>query len=352
MKIKLLLFACFIVWLQGCDSDDDDNVRGEYQSGVLVANEGAFQKSTASVTHFNPETHSLTQNIFKNAAGLFAGDVLQSITLDGDRGYLVLNGSNAIEIVDHNTFKSVATFTDPELDKPRYVQVINGKAYISVWGPYDANFSLIDSYVLVVDTKSLAVVDKIDTDEGVENLLYDGNRLFASNWNYGGSHTLAVINPSANELVDQIELAEGPAGMVMDANNKLWVITTGTFQGNDGKLFRIDPANLTIEDVIELSLNPDTNLAITTDKKNLVYSDGNLIYKISIAETQAPTQPWIVASDVQELYALDINPGNGEVYVGDARDYSSPGKVFVYHEDGSFKESFESGISPTQFIFK
>jgi hypothetical protein len=101
-----------------------------------------------------------------------------------------------LKLVDHNTFESLGTFTDPELDKPRYVQIINGKAYISVWGPYNSSFSLVDSYVLVVDTKSLAVVDKIDTDEGVENLLYDGTRLFASNYNYGASNTLAVINPS------------------------------------------------------------------------------------------------------------------------------------------------------------
>jgi hypothetical protein len=94
------------------------------------------------------------------------------------------------------------------------------------------------------------------------------------------------------------------------------------------------------------------DLSITSDKKNLVYSDGNLIYKVSITSTQAPTEPWITASDVQAMYALDINPGNGDVYVGDARDYSSPGTIHVYHADGSFKESFESGISPTQFIFK
>lgn len=352
MRIKLLLFVCFIVWLQGCDSDDDDNFKGDYASGVVVANEGGFQKNNATVTHFNPNTHALVQNIFKNAAGLYAGDVLQSITLSGDRGYLVLNESNVIEIVNHNTFESVATFSDPEMVKPRYLEVINGKAYISVWGPYDSNFSLVDSYVLVVDLNSLAVVDKIDTDEGVENLLYDGSRLFASNYNYSSSNTLAVINPANNTLVDQIELAPGPAGMVMDANNKLWVITAGTYNGDDGKLFRVNPSTLDIEDVIELNLNPETDLTITPDKKNLVYSKGNVIYKLSITSTEAPTEPWITASDVQVMYALNINPENGEVYVGDARDYSSPGTVYVYHADGTFKESFEAGISPTQFIFK
>jgi YVTN family beta-propeller protein len=351
MKIKFLLLVCAVVFLQNCDSDDD-LVKGEYQSGVLVMNEGGFGSNNATVTHFNPSSHSLAQNIFKNAGGQFAGDVLESMAMDGDKGYLVLNGSNAIEIINHNTFQSITTFTDSDLDKPRYVQVINGKAYISVWGPYDANYSLVDSYILVVDTESLSVVDKIDTDEGVENLLYYGNRLFASNYNYGASSTLAVIDPTNNTVIDQVDLAEGPAGMVLDSKNKLWVITEVTFDGNDGKLFRINPSTLDIEDEIELNINPDTDLAITPDKKNLIYSKGTSIYKISNTDTQAPSEAWIEATGVQELYALDVNPDNGDVYIGDALNFTSPGKVYVYNSDGTFKESFECGINPTQFIFK
>src|SRR5688500_362452 len=351
MKLKFLLCISIAVVLLACDSDSDP-VKGEYQSGVLIANEGGFMANNGSVTYFNPSTKLTSQNIFKNAAGLFAGGILQSISIDGDRGYLVLNGSNTIEIVNHNTFESVATFTTAELDKPRYVQVIDDKAYISVWGAYDANYSLVDSYVLVVDTKTLSVVDKIDTDEGVDNLLYNGSRLFASNNNFGNSSTVAVIDPSNNELIDQVELAAGPAGMVLDANNKMWVITQGTYAGNDGKLFRLNTTTLAIEEDIDLNMNPDGDLAITPDKKNLIYNDGTSIYKIAITDTQAPSQPWISAANVQELYALEVNPDNGDLYIGDAKDFSSPGTVYIYNADGTFKESFESGINPTQFVFK
>jgi hypothetical protein len=353
MKIRFLLFVCLITLFIGCDSDNDP-VKGEYQSGVLVVNEGGFNANNGTVSYFNPSSHTLTQNIFKNEAGLFAGNVLQSISIDGDKGYLVLNGGNTIEIVNHHTFESISTFTSPELEKPRYVQVVNGKAYISVWGAYDVNYSLIDSYILVVDTETLSVVDKIDTDEGTENLLYNGSRLFASNYNFGYSNTLAVIDPSNNELIDQIELADGPAGMVLDVNNKLWVITKGTDAGNDGKLFRINPTTLDIEEEIELGVNPgaDADLDITPDKRFLIYSSDNSIYKISISDTNAPPSSWIEATDVLNFYALDVNPENGDIYVGDAVDFSSPGKVYVYHADGTFKETFDSGINPTQFIFK
>ena len=104
-------------------------------------------------------------------------------------------------------------------------------------------------------------------------MLYHGSRLFASNYNYGGSNTVAVINPSNSTLVDQIELAEGPAGMVMDANNKLWVITTGTYLVMMESFFGLIHLRWLVEDEIELNINPSTDLTITPDKKSLVYGE-------------------------------------------------------------------------------
>src|SRR5258706_8321587 len=194
-KSSLLIALAISFSIVSCTKSSDP-VKGKYQTGTLIVNEGAFGSANGDVTYYNVSSTLLEQTIFKNVNGTFAGDVLQSITIDGDNGYLVLNGSNKIEIIDDNTFKSKSIFTDKLLDKPRYLQVINGKAYISVWGPYDANFSLTGSYVLVVDVKTLQVVTSIATDAGVENLLYNGKYLFASNYNFGSSSTVSIIDPS------------------------------------------------------------------------------------------------------------------------------------------------------------
>jgi hypothetical protein len=355
--IFLTLAFAAVIFLSGCESDDEpakveEQEPSPYKSGVLILNEGGFGAGNATINHYNPSSGETKENIFKNAQG-FAGDVLQSLTIHGDRAYLVLNGSNKIEIANDTSFVGTHTFTAPALDKPRYVEVIDGKAYISVWGKYaDNGYTLVDSYVLVMNTQTLQVVDTIRTDEGVENLLYNGEYLFASNFNFGSSSTLAIIDPSDNTLVDQIELAAGPAGMVLDKNDKLWVITSGTYQGNNGKLFRINTTTLEVEAEIELGSNPGGDLSITPDKSNLVYSAGSNIYKMSIDADAAPAEEWIEATDVVALYALGINPETGEVYVGDALNYATAGKVYVYKADGTFKTSFTTGISPTQFVFR
>ncbi len=51
--------------------------------------------------------------------------------------------------------------------------------------------------------------------------------------------------------------------MVLDVNNKLWVISTGTYAGNDGKLFRVDPSTFDIEQTIDLGANPGGDIGIS-----------------------------------------------------------------------------------------
>jgi hypothetical protein len=351
MNMRYFLFLVLVSALTACH-DDEKAPKGKYELGVVVVNEGGFGASNGTLTHFNSTSGEAEQNIFKSTGSQFAGNVVQSLTIAGDKGYIVVNGDNKIQIVNAKTFEGISTITNSDIVAPRYVQVIDNKAYISVWGPYDDNYSLIDSYVLVYDLNTNATVKKIDTDEGVENLVYNGEKLFASNYNFGGSSTVAVINPSDNTLVKQIEVGPGPAGMVIDNNKKLWVITSGTYQGNDGKLSRINTSTLAVEGEIALGLNPDADLSMTSDKKNLIFSSGQAVYKLSIDATAAPTTPFIDASDVTTPYALGVDPTTSEVYIGDALNFATPGSIFIYNADGTKKTSFPSGINPTQFVFR
>jgi YVTN family beta-propeller protein len=196
------------------------------------------------------------------------------------------------------------------------------------------------------------VIKKIETDEGTDNLLFGGKYLFASNHNFGGSNSVAVIDPTTNSLVKHIELASGPAGSVLDSNGKLWVICTGDFGAANGQLFRIHPETLEVEKSIDLNVNPDADLGITPDKSNLIYSVGSSIYSISILATVAPVDKLFEAEDVVYNYAVNVDPDNGTIWIADALNFSTEGKVYVYTHSGVPVTSFNAGISPTQVMFK
>lgn len=352
--LTVLIASIFVI---SCDDDNPSPVveqpeeKSKYETGVLIVNEGGFGSGNGSVTWYHDSLDALEQNIFKAPGIQFAGDVAQSLTIHGDSAFLVLNGSNRIEIFRADSVGSLGAITHTDIVSPRYMEVIGGKAYISVWGPYDDNFSLIDSYVLAYDLAT-GSTKKIDTDEGTENLLYNGEKLFASNYNYGSSSTIAVINPDTDQLIQHIDLNAGPAGMVLDVNNDLWVITTGTFNGQDGRLYRINTNTLQIEQTIELNKNPETDLSITPDGTALIFSANQVIYKMDITSESAPSSPFITLERVTTPYALNVDPNSGYIYVGDALDFASAGRVYVYTGDGEFKTDFETGINPTYFVFR
>lgn len=352
MQAKFFLLILFIVSLLAINcSKSNDVVLGAYQSGVLIVNQGNFSSANGDVTYYNPLSETIDQNIFNKVNGSFAGSDVQSLTIDGSNGYLVTSGGNSIEVININTFKLSSTFTDPLLINPRYLTAVNGKAYVSAWGAYDASYNLTKSYLLVFDTKTQQLVDTIGTDPGSESVLYNGKYIFVSNNNFGGSSTVSVIDPSLDKQIKKITLSAGPAGMVLDANNKLWVIANGTYGGNDGALYRIDATSFLVEQTINLSANPGNSLVTSPDKKTLYYFISNSVYQIGIDATTAPAAVWINNSDFVALSSLGVD-ASGNVYVGDALDYSSPGKVYIYKTDGSLKTQITSGIDPTQFIFR
>jgi DNA-binding beta-propeller fold protein YncE len=161
---------------------------------------------------------------------------------------------------------------------------------------------------------------------------------------------LAVINPSDNTLVKQITLSAGPAGMIVDANNKLWVVCSNS---GAGKLFRINPTTLAIEQTINITAgSPRTSIAVSPDKQNVFYMVGKSVYRLPITATVESTQSLFSATEVKTFYAFNVDPNNGDIWIGDALNYTSVGKTFVYSSSGVLKTSFETGINPTQFVFK
>jgi YVTN family beta-propeller protein len=229
--------------------------------------------------------------------------------------------------------------------------VINNKAYVSIWGAYDENFLLKDSYVVVYDFTNGSIVS-IDTDEGTENLLESGGKLFASNYNYGASSTLSVIDPANNTLIDNVELTAGPAGMVEDADGKLWVICVGGWGATNGYLYRINPETLEIEGTITITGATGIDLATTPDKQNILYTVGTSVFSMPISSIEEATQALFDAEEITSLSALNVDPSTGNIWIGDAPSFTAPGKVYVYSSAGSLLTSYEAGIAPTQIVFK
>ena len=98
-----------LAFLSSCSNNDDitpDTGNQEFKNGILIVNEGGFNKSNASVSFLSNDLSVVKNDIFAGSnGGTGLGDVAQSLVVYNNYAFIVMNNSNSIEIVDRYTFK-------------------------------------------------------------------------------------------------------------------------------------------------------------------------------------------------------------------------------------------------------
>jgi YVTN family beta-propeller protein len=345
-----IVALCFLVALSlfaaSCN-DDDNKPAGQYADGVFVVNEGKFQAGNGTVTHFS-KNKVATQDVFGLVNnGLALGDVVQSMVIDSNVGYIVVNNSNKMEVVDAGTF--VRSGTVNGLALPRYVTVDDGFAYVTEW------VSFVDpGQVSIVDLKTNQVIDKITTEAGAENILKHDAFLYVSN---SFTNTVSVIDIEHREVIKTITVAFSPGELLEDANGKIWVLCGGSYGDNNGALVQIDasksdkPNEQSVVKTIALGMNIGYPKAtMNHDKESLFYFSGNKVYKFDVTASSAPADAIITEANAN-FYGIGIDHETNILYVADAKAFDNSGTVFRYEQSGSNIDNFTTGIGPSGFAF-
>ena len=98
LVLMMLTISCFLI--TSCE-DDNNQPAGEFENGTFVVNEGNFQDADGTISFINPNDGVVKQDLFGSVNnGLALGDVVQSMTIDEDHAYVVVNNSNKIEVVN------------------------------------------------------------------------------------------------------------------------------------------------------------------------------------------------------------------------------------------------------------
>lgn len=345
LTVSTLLFTA-------CSSDDDNYTfepDADYIEGVVVLNEGNFGAGNASVS-FIGDNGSLINSIFQAAnGGQNLGDVAQSMYMDDDKAYIVLNGSGTVEVVNRYTFEHVGTISSG-LSNPRYILIENGKGYVSNWGdPSDTT----DDFIAVVNLNSYTVEASIPVVEGPEKMTKANGKIYVAHmggWGYGNS--VSVINTANNSISGSIEVGDVPHGMVED-NGILYVLCSGkaawTGEETDGGLFAYHIASNAMLSVSTISNQHPTHL-VKDDGKLYYTMDGN-VYSTSLTNPVHSTTPLFSMADQSVFGAYGFAVNNGKIYVADAGDYISNGTVYVYSTSGNLLNDYSVGFLPNDFGF-
>jgi len=236
--VALLLFSCAKDHPIREETDPPPNGNSSsYSDGFFIINEGNFNWGNSSVTFISELDGSVQQEVFQQANNSRLGDVAQSMKILNDRGYIVVNNSSTVEVVDLKTFISIKSIEG--FNSPRYIEFIDSnKAYVTnLYGD-----------ISVVDLNSLTITKTIKTPEWTEGMLKYQHYMLVTcigSFNEPSSKRkakLLIIDSREDRIIDSIQTGKEPLGIVIDKKLKLWVLCSGGWDGFEPPaLFRINP---------------------------------------------------------------------------------------------------------------
>ncbi len=351
----LILQVCFIA---GCKDDENTNPKGKYEKGVIILNEGTFKGSNGEISFFYTDSNKVVNNVFEKANGKNhpLGDVIQSMLVQNEQGYIIVNNSNKVVVVNPFTFVQTAEIA---LKQPRYMVADGNTGYVTEWvnndylNPPKGRVAIIN-----LQTNSTAKGDTITTNgQFPDKLILLNGRLYVLNSN---ENTVSILNTQTKSFEKKIEIGSGPSGIVVDKNNDIWILTSGeadyskypvigTLEAGKLMRFSVNNGSLELKNTFAFAEFGGSDLIINNAKDKLYYSYNGKVFEQAISAASLNTTPFLSRS----FYGIGIDPTGSTFYGGVAPDYTNNGKMIRYNvATKAVIDSATVGIAPNGFLFR
>ena len=336
--------------------------------GLYVLNEGNMGSNKASIDFVDFRNAYYVRNLYAERNPSIVkelGDVGNDLQIYGSKLYAVVNCSHKVEVMDARSGRRLGQVDIPNC---RYIRFHKGQAYVSSYvAPVQIDPDAPRGAVYRVDTTSLQVTGRVTVGYQPEEMAFAGDYLYVAN--SGGyraplyDRTLSVVEPEGMKQTAKIDIAPNLHRVRLDRRGQLWVSSRGDYSGTPSRLFVLQKEEgrnrYAVSDTVDV---PCSDLALRGDSLYFIsaawdeQTETNTVRYgiIDIRTHQVLTDHFITDGterDIAVPYGIALHPANGDIYVTDAKNYVSSGKLHCYSREGKLRWSVRTGDIPAHMAF-
>ena len=360
---RAFALSCLTILLFSCREDDviiySETIptgapQPSFIQGFYLLNEGNMGSNNATLDYYNFQTGNYLRNIYSGANPDIVkelGDVGNDLQVYGGKLYAVVNVSNKVEVMDVGTAKRV---TRIEIPNARYITFHEGKAFVSAYAaPVGLNPDSGRGCVMEIDTVTFEITRVVTVGYQPEAMAVSGQKLYVAN--SGGyrkpnyDRTVSVIDITSFTQIKTIDVAVNLHRMQVDNYGTLYVSSRGDEEKLPSNLFTID----TNTDEVTGALDIETqNFMIDGDSLYILGAENYTRYNIKTKQIE--TNLFIADGTEQQIrrpYGINVHPVSKNIYITDARTYTSSGTLYEFDASGHKQWEVKTGDIPSSIAF-
>lgn len=334
-------------------------------NGFFLLNEGNKDSNKATLDYYNFKSGRYTRNIFAAAnpnVPKEMGDVGNDLGIYGSKLYAVINCSNKIDVLDKRTVKKIGQIDIPNC---RFIKFYGGYAYVTSYaGPVVITPDYEQQgYVAKVDTATLQVVATCLVGFQPDELDIINDKIYVAN--SGGymvpnyENTVSVIDINTFTEEKRIEIDINLQCCRADKHGNLWISSRGDYYDNPSRLFVYDTRHERLLKTFDTSVSSmwldGDSLYVIGVQFSYVTMQNEVSYAlINTSTLEQVSNNFITDGTEHEItmpYSVAVNPITKDIYVTDAKDYVTPGRLYCFSPEGVKQWDVRTGDIPAHFVF-
>lgn len=334
---KLMSVLLILSW--GCQKNETIHTTGNYSNGFFILNEGTFNFGNATLSFYNNDADSLSEDVFKKENREPLGDVAQSLLKVRNMLLISVNNSQKIEVLDTATCKRLKTIYG--FGSPRYIMDINDSIVLTT--------ELYNKKIQVVNINQGKIIQSMDAFGWGEKMIKYGQKVMIQLKKHPTDADkrcgIAIYNIPTGQ-VNFMESSEEPLH-VAACNQYLWMI-----QKKTDSSFVLSGLNMQDNSVSPQQVafpKGDAPQCLTSNGQgNLYYLYKKQLYSLNTLVASAQVVKLQDLSGLENIYQLQFY--QNKFFVFDAGNYISKGKINMYDVTGNYIKTIQTGIIPNAVL--